>query len=398
MEKKKQSLKAVFAGDLCMREISGRVSAKESKQILAGIQPLLDAADLRLINLENPLFAAGEAKPIAKTGPNLEGRPEDVAFLKAGGFDCAVLANNHLGDFDQTGVLRTLEILDENGIGRTGGGRDIVEAYRPWLVEKNGIRLAVLAVAENEFGGADYDKAGSAGFSLGRLARAVADAASKADHVVVVFHGGNEYNPLPSPRVVERYRLIIEWGASAVIGMHPHCPQGWEIHQGCPIVYSTGNFLFHSSNQEAGSSWYYGYLAQLEFAKTGPARLELAPYRFDPACTAITPYTGKDKEKMLAYLAEISQPIKDEKLLADYFKGWCSITGPSHVKLMQFQDEFLTDPALASDRRLLAMRNLYTCEAHNELLTATLRLIEEQELDFARQMAEKIRAWQKMPV
>ncbi len=396
---REQSLKAIFAGDLCMRGLEGRLSqAASSRQILAGIQPLLDQADLRLVNLENPLFAAGAAQPIAKTGPNLEGRPEDVAFLKAGGFDCASLANNHLGDFGPAGVLRTLEILEENSIAYTGGGQDIEAAYQPWLVGKNGIRLAVLAVAENEFGGADYKKAGSAGFALGRLTKAIKSASREADHVVVVSHGGNEYNPLPSPRVVERYRLLIDCGASAVIGMHPHCPQGWEIYQGCPIVYSTGNLLFKSSSDAADSSWYYGYLAQLEFSKGSQARLEVHPYRFDPGCTAITPFVGEDKARMLAYLHEIAQPIQDEELLANYFKGWCTITGLDHLKLMRFQDEFLTDPAQAKDKRLLVMRNLYTCEAHNELLTASLRLLEEQELDLARQMAEQLKLWQKMPV
>lgn len=398
MAQEKQKLSVVFAGDLSTRQISGRLDENSSRQILSAIQPHLAGADLRLVNLENPLFSGGEKIAVARQGPDLAGQAEDTVLLQAGAFDCVVLANNHLGDFGQPGVKKTLAALRRAGLAYVGGGKDLAEAHRPWLVTRKGIRLAVLAVAENEFGGAGEEKAGSAAFSLLGLKRSIQAARARADHVLVAFHGGHEYSPLPSPGTVERYRFIIDCGASAVVGMHPHCPQGWEIYRGCPIVYSTGNFLFHSSRQEADSSWYYGYLARLELGPDGLFCLEPVPYRFDPDCSTITPFTGKDKERMLAYLAMISGPIQDERLLADYFKGWCMISGVHYIKRLQFKDEYLSDPATAENKQFLFMRNVFTCEAHNELLTATLRLIEEGELELGRQMAEKIRLWQKMPL
>ena len=108
----------------------------------------------------------------------------------------------------------------------SAAGRNLADSYEPWIFEKNGLSLAVLAVAENEFGGATADRPGMAAFSLGRLSQAMDAARRKAAFVIVVIHGGNEYNPLPSPRVIERYRLIARLGADAVIGMHTHCPQG----------------------------------------------------------------------------------------------------------------------------------------------------------------------------
>ena len=38
----------------------------------------------------------------------------------------------------------------------------------------------------------------------------------------------------------ELYRHFIDIGAAAVIAMHTHCPQGYEIYNGAPIVYSKG--------------------------------------------------------------------------------------------------------------------------------------------------------------
>ena len=53
-----------------------------------------------------------------------------------------------------------------------------------------------------------------------------------SDYVIVVFHGGNEFNPLPSPDTVDRYRFVCDMGADTVIGGHTHCPQGYEIYEG----------------------------------------------------------------------------------------------------------------------------------------------------------------------
>ncbi|MBI1951432.1 MAG: CapA family protein [Acidobacteria bacterium] len=40
-------------------------------------------------------------------------------------------------------------------------------------------------------------------------------------------------------------------GADVVIGHHPHIIQPFEIHRGCPIFYSVGNFTFGSRNSRA---------------------------------------------------------------------------------------------------------------------------------------------------
>lgn len=391
------TLKLTLAGDLCLRDLSGQFSKEELQRLFQAVRPVLDDADVRLVNLEHPLIEQGE--PSKKSGVNLKGQPGDIAFLQEGRFDCAILANNHMGDFGPSGVLRTLSLLEEQGIGYCGSGRNLADSYKPWFVERNQVSLAVLAVAENEFGGAGDDTPGMAALQLGRLLDAIEAARQKARFVLVVVHGGHEHNPVPSPGVVERYRLICRSGADAVIGMHPHCPQGFEIYRGCPIIYSTGNFLFHNSHiDDACSSWYYGYLPQLTFSPDTGVSLAVTPYRFTPDCRSITPFSGAEKQAMLAYLAEISRPLQDPRQLADCFKGWCMITGPAHLRLLQFQPAFLEDPAFAEKYELLVMRNLLTCEAHHELLATLLRMIEKRELDFGRQMAEKIKEMQRMPV
>lgn len=66
------------------------------------------------------------------------------------------------------------------------------------------------------------------------------------DVVLVVVHGGNEYNPIPSPRMRKLYSAFARAGASAVVNIHTHCPQGIELVENVPIVYCPGNFFFPS--------------------------------------------------------------------------------------------------------------------------------------------------------
>lgn len=397
MSNQNQSIKIVIAGDLCLRNISSRINTESSGQILQPIQPVLQQADFRIINLEDPLTS--ETTPIHKSGPNLKGSPENICFLEAGHFDCAIIANNHLGDYGTKGVTDTLDILDRKGIGHTGGGCNLEESYQPWFAEKNGIRVAVIATAENEFGGADVNKPGMAGFSFGKLAESIEKASQTADYVIVVIHGGNEYNPLPSPKVVERYRLIARLGADAVIGMHPHCPQGYETFQQKPIVYSTGNFLFYNEqNQDEKSAWYYGYLPVLTCQAGKGISLEVVPYRFDPDCTRISPFSGHEYDKIMAYLKDISDLFQDPIVNAAYFNGWCLLYGPQNAGKLVFKSEYLQDAESARKRDFLILRNLLTCEAHHEVMATLMRLIENGQIESSAKMADDIRRLQKMPV
>ena len=96
----KHSAKLLFAGDVCL-DVQPEVDATLSRRILAGVKPYFEAADLRILNLETPLADEGVGAPIPKSGPNIVGRPRNLAFLREAGADCAVLANNHAKDYGE---------------------------------------------------------------------------------------------------------------------------------------------------------------------------------------------------------------------------------------------------------------------------------------------------------
>jgi hypothetical protein len=175
--------------------------------------------------------------------------------------------------------------------------------------------------------------------------------------------------------------------------------QGFETYNHVPIVYSTGNFLFSKPGAEdPNDSWYHGYLPFLTFKKGEPAKLDVIPYHFNKECTLISPLRGEEKNKMLSYLNEISRPIQDEKLLTKFFMGWCVISGTRHGEYIVYKPEYLDEQAFLTGHPLLALRNMHTCEAANEMMTAFFKMLADGKLDIGKSMVDEIKRLQKMPV
>ncbi len=391
-------MKILFAGDISTHHAKD-VCGKKAEAALAELLPVLKSADYRVVNQENVLCKEGVGYAIPKSGPNLRGEPENIDLLKAGGFDCAILANNHFGDLHFDAVKETIELLDAEGFAHIGGGMNLAEAYTSEIVERDGVRISLLAVCENEFGTATETAPGAAGYDLRLLADRIAEEKEKADFVIVVFHGGNEYDPLPAPRTRDRYRLILDLGADALIGGHTHCMQGYEFYRGKPIVYSLGNFFFPWPNTKPTSGWCYGYMAELTVEKGKQMGIALHPYRLSPESNTLHLFTGAEKEEVLAYIERISAIIPDTAELRKYFDAWCLSAGVTYATHLSY------DPAAEKSghdfemlKKISPVRNLFTCESHNFLMTNLLRMEQENRFDEAKEYQPKLAELQKMPL
>ena len=382
-------LKILFCGDVCFK-VQHEVDFDMSQRILAPMREILADADLRVMNLECPLAPEGIGAPIKKSGPNIIGRPRNLGFLKAAGCNLAVLANNHIGDYGDDALSYTLDLLADKGMPYIGAGSNLDEAYSAYRIVRDGVSVSIVAVCENEFGIATSDRAGAAGFDLERLGDKIEEEKEVSDYVIVVFHGGCEHNPLPSPLCRERYRTLIRLGADAVIAGHTHCMQGFEYYKDRPIVYSLGNFLFKQENP-ARPSWYRGYIAELTIGDDSAHRrvaLRPIPYIFEQDGSEVRPLDGDELERTLRYIERLSLIIPDTDVLTRYYKGWCTISGLSYIKSLVAKPEYFepsdTPPNIAP------LKNLLSCEAHNELMRTTLNLCFDGELDQAQEWAREL--------
>lgn len=392
-------MKIMVCADVATYKIRERIDEAYCKPLLRDMKPVLETADFRLANLECVLCDEGIGENIVKSGPNLRGEVKNAAFLREAGIDCAILANNHLGDLGEPAVHATLELLDDMKIDHVGGGRNITEAYRAWYAEKDGVKVSFLAVCENEFGGATDSKAGSAVFSMKRLCDRIAEEKALADFVVVLFHGGNEYDPVPGPETVDRYRLIADMGADAVVAGHTHCMQGFETYRGKPIIYSMGNFFFPSlTTATERDPWNFGYMVELTVCRGEKIQFRAIPYELKDEATFLHVLDGKEKETILAYLDKLSAIIADPAEVQRYFDAWCTKSGASYSKALIHNPDFLEgDLSEELAKKQAALRNLFWCESHDALMRGLLRLEYEGRLEEARASLPELLELQKIP-
>lgn len=236
-------------GDMMLgRTIGDLIQGEGPEAPFLDTAPTLSSADITVGNLECPISNRGtpEEKTYAFRAPPAAG--ESLALA---GFDVVSLANNHILDYGRLGLEDTLRYLAENQISPVGAGMDAAQAYRPLILEINGLRIAFLAYADIPTTDYDYPaweaglkKAGIAWAHPDQVQQGVSSAKEIADVVIVLVHNGYEIVQRVSGDQQEIAKLAIDSGASLVIGHHPHVLQRIETYNGGLIVYSMGNFVF----------------------------------------------------------------------------------------------------------------------------------------------------------
>lgn len=84
--------------------------------------------DFRIVNLETSITRSDTPwldKPVL-----YRMHPQNIGCLTAAGIDCCCLANNHVLDWGQAGLVETLQTLDEAGLRQAGAGRNRAEPPR----------------------------------------------------------------------------------------------------------------------------------------------------------------------------------------------------------------------------------------------------------------------------
>jgi hypothetical protein len=245
-------------GDVMLGRATGLLLARHSyEESLGDVRPLLSTADVALGNLEGCPAAARAGR----TALDLSARPEHSRALSYLGLDAMSVANNHCDPGDLLATERWLGQAGVRAVGMPAPG----EAFgRPVIIERNGLRLAFVAV--NALAGS--------GASLAALRSAAAEQQlaqikKGADALIVSVHWGEEYAPTPAPWQRALARFWIDAGADAVLGHHPHVVQEVEEYRGRFVAYSLGNFLFDQEGYvpEAQGATERGLLLHLRFHK-----------------------------------------------------------------------------------------------------------------------------------
>jgi poly-gamma-glutamate synthesis protein (capsule biosynthesis protein) len=252
---------------------------------LRAIGPRLASADLTVLNLESTVSRAGTPQ---QGSDSFAAPPGVIGGLRDAGVDVLSLANNHTGDFQQRALLDTVRLVRAGGIQPVGAGRNLAEAARPAIVEREGVRFGFLAF--NAIGETPRATATSAGaFSLrmpprtgplnatdlAAVTRAVTTLKAAVDVVVVLPHWGQQYTHTPAPAQHTVAAALTKAGADLVIGGHPHWVQSVQFPTGKVVAHSLGNMVF---DMDFSQQTQEGVLLELTYWGKTVKAARLTPY------------------------------------------------------------------------------------------------------------------------
>lgn len=234
-------------------------------------KPVLDffySADHVCTNIEGAVY---EAPPDDSRSAYFHTmNPKAVDVFNKMRADIWCIGNNHAMDAKKEGLLSTKEFAAENGCAAFGAGSNRKEASEPvYLVEAGGIGLLSLTyVSEKRFPQSPDEPNIFSWEEWDIIAERIAEIKRKCRWCVIVCHGGEEFNPMPSTYTRDRYIKYLELGADVVVGHHPHVPENYELFDnGKAIFYSLGNFIFDTDYQRAHKYTEVGILLKLIFTE-----------------------------------------------------------------------------------------------------------------------------------
>ena len=249
----RSSATIAFLGDVMLgRGVAEEIGRREPASFWGGLMPVLAASDLVVANLECAITKHAAAWTRTPKAFHFRAPPAAVEVLRAGRVKAVALANNHVLDFEEGGLLDTLRYLDAAEIAHAGAGENLERAREPAVVTAGTLRAGIAAFTDNEPGwAAGPARPGTSHLrflpSPGAL-RIVERAVARARHngatfIVLSLHWGHNMVERP-PRPFRWFaRAALERGVDLIHGHSAHIFQGIEVHHGKPILYDTGEAL-----------------------------------------------------------------------------------------------------------------------------------------------------------
>ena len=238
-----------FGGDCLLADHYEEAVGERGDSAFVGFD-LLNAADISCVNLECPVTSRGEK---VKKPFNFRMKPAFLPALNQAGIDIVNIANNHIFDYGRQGLFDTISYLDSVGLWHVGAGRNEEEARSPVIVQAGKWRIGF----EGYYGGGEAPVAtgphpGVAPRSLPVILADIDSLRSRdsVNYVVVILHWGTEKATEPDRAQIQFAHALIDGGADAVIGHHPHVLQGIERYKSGVIVYSLGNLVFGGNSRD----------------------------------------------------------------------------------------------------------------------------------------------------
>lgn len=320
-------LSAYGSIEIKAEEIASSTPSAVEYDTMAFVGDLLYARDVELnaelfgydyplyIFKELPLYAGVVANfessipKVHRPTPALNTRfssPEYVSnILFEHGITAVSLANNHSFDFGEAGYEHTITSLENAYLDAFGHPQRLSTSSIAYI-SVGETKVAVVAINALE-----------QGFDTVLLPHFLKHAAATSDYVVAYVHWGEEYVTVHNRAQQQLAYRLIDLGADAVVGHHPHVVQDIERYAGKPIFYSLGNFVF---DQYFSIDVQEGLLLELSFTDTD-AVFSLRPVSSIGSRNQPRLMPDVERLRFLEFLAERSQSYLRDDIRAATVKG-----------------------------------------------------------------------------
>ena len=268
-----QEVSFLFMGDIMGHgpQIRSAYQNSEKKynydKVFEPLEDIISSVDFAVANLEVTL-----AGPPYMGYPQFSSPDELAEACKNNGVDVLVTANNHSCDRKNSGVIRTVEVLDSFKILHTGTFKDEKKRDQENLLilSKKGIKVGLLNYTYGTNGIPFSTPAYVNMLDSGLIKQDVINARKKKlDKLIVFVHWGYEYRDFPNSYQKKFNTFFNEIGVDVVIGSHPHVLQPMiyniENNKEFLTVFSLGNFV--SNQRESRKDG--GAMFRLSFEKKG---------------------------------------------------------------------------------------------------------------------------------
>ena len=307
-----QSATLGFVGDIMAMSLQiARAQTDTGYDFSASFAPMLDvfaSVDFLCGNFECTLAGeeAGWSQPKQTAPPATETNPTPkaplqkfnapdalAADLRAAGFDLLATANNHCMDKGIKGLYRTARVIREAGMLQVGTYLDAADAAVPRVAEINGIKVGFVAATALINSGVPALTSEERQYAVARLSDMERIAASiaacreaGAEFVVALAHWGVEHSGTQTRAQEKLADALIEAGADAVVGAHPHVAEPIEWREAerdgrtvrVPVAYSLGNFISNMAQKNVS----YGVFLRLTLEKSPSGEVTCAALAYLP--------------------------------------------------------------------------------------------------------------------
>lgn len=255
------------AGDLLAIDV---LTPENTPHLFDAIEDFYGSADIVCANLESPV---DENSPIGRQ--QVHGQPAKMNtskemfenFIREGHINYFSTANNHSYDYDKSGVLATLDVLEKTGAYHSGTNRSFEQQQDVLIIEKNNIKIAMLSYTFDLNGKklpteesylVNEVRFNDQFCNTEMIEKHIAQAREKeADLIVACCHWGWEFEMYPHVNICEVARKICDLGVDVILGNHPHVSQPMEMYISKSnkkhlIVYSHGDFVsYHPASRNS---------------------------------------------------------------------------------------------------------------------------------------------------